>query len=174
MLAVSDPAADVTSTQTWRAVEDGRATGIWTAPARPDADPASRDNPAGRRDPVGPGVPASPGDPAALSNPAAPARHGDAQPGEVMPRSPPADSAATAAAAPGRCGRRHRCGLRHGTAATCAADFRDGAVAYSARNVAGSAPDQTSRRTRPVRKVAGTFGHGQPSGAHTSPNEISR
>ncbi len=45
LLAVSDPAADVTSTQTWRAVEDGRATGIWTAPARPDADPASRDNP---------------------------------------------------------------------------------------------------------------------------------
>ncbi len=33
MLAVSDPAADVTSTQTWRAVAEGRATGIWTAPA---------------------------------------------------------------------------------------------------------------------------------------------
>jgi hypothetical protein len=31
-LAVSDPAADVTSTQTWRALGDGRATGIWTAP----------------------------------------------------------------------------------------------------------------------------------------------
>ena len=39
LLAVSDPAADVTSTQTWRAVDDGRATGVWTAPARPDADP---------------------------------------------------------------------------------------------------------------------------------------
>jgi hypothetical protein len=36
-LAVSDPAADVTSTQTWQAVEEGRATGIWTAPARPGA-----------------------------------------------------------------------------------------------------------------------------------------
>ena len=47
LLAVSDPAADVTSTQTWRAVDDGRATGVWTAPARPDADPASRDKPAG-------------------------------------------------------------------------------------------------------------------------------
>jgi hypothetical protein len=35
-LAVSDPAADVTSTQTWRAVADGRATGTWTAPPRPD------------------------------------------------------------------------------------------------------------------------------------------
>ena len=33
MLAVSDPAADVTSTQTWQAVGDGRATGTWTAPA---------------------------------------------------------------------------------------------------------------------------------------------
>jgi hypothetical protein len=39
MLAVSDPAADVTSTQTWEAVGDGRATGTWTAPARPDAEP---------------------------------------------------------------------------------------------------------------------------------------
>ncbi len=37
MLAVSDPAADVTSTQTWQAVGDGRATGIWTAPATPGA-----------------------------------------------------------------------------------------------------------------------------------------
>jgi hypothetical protein len=36
MLAVSDPAADVTSTQTWQAVGDGRATGVWTAPARRD------------------------------------------------------------------------------------------------------------------------------------------
>ncbi len=33
MLAVSDPAADVTSTQTWQAVGDGRATGTWAAPA---------------------------------------------------------------------------------------------------------------------------------------------
>jgi hypothetical protein len=32
MLAVSDPAADVTSTQTWQAVADGRATGTWTSP----------------------------------------------------------------------------------------------------------------------------------------------
>jgi hypothetical protein len=32
MLAVSDPAADVTSTQTWEAVGDGRATGTWTSP----------------------------------------------------------------------------------------------------------------------------------------------
>ena len=37
MLAVSDPAADVTSTQTWLAVGDGRATGTWEAPARPAA-----------------------------------------------------------------------------------------------------------------------------------------
>lgn len=42
MLAVSDPAADVTSTQTWRAVEDGRATGVWTAPAIPGGGPTGR------------------------------------------------------------------------------------------------------------------------------------
>jgi hypothetical protein len=36
MLAVSDPAADVTSTQTWQAVGDGRATGVWTMPDRPE------------------------------------------------------------------------------------------------------------------------------------------
>jgi hypothetical protein len=40
VLAVSDPAADVTSTQTWQAVDDGRATGTWTAPARPGSAPA--------------------------------------------------------------------------------------------------------------------------------------
>lgn len=34
-LAVSDPAADVTSTQTWQAISDGRATGIWTSPPLP-------------------------------------------------------------------------------------------------------------------------------------------
>jgi len=39
MLAVSDPAADMTSTQTWQAVGDGRATGMWTAPARPGSSP---------------------------------------------------------------------------------------------------------------------------------------
>ena len=41
MLAVSDPAADVTSTQTWQAVGEGRATGVWTAPARPGRDPSA-------------------------------------------------------------------------------------------------------------------------------------
>ena len=35
-LAVSDPAADVTSTQTWGAVSDGRETGTWRYPAAPD------------------------------------------------------------------------------------------------------------------------------------------
>ncbi len=44
VLAVSDPAADVTSTQTWQAVSDGRSTGTWTAPPRtgpaPDGRPA--------------------------------------------------------------------------------------------------------------------------------------
>jgi hypothetical protein len=40
-LAISDPAADVTSTQTWQAVGDERATGRWSAVARPaEAAPA--------------------------------------------------------------------------------------------------------------------------------------
>ena len=42
VLAVSDPAADVTSTQTWEAVGDGRSTGTWTAPARPGAGPGGQ------------------------------------------------------------------------------------------------------------------------------------
>jgi hypothetical protein len=42
-LAISDPAADVTSTQTWQAVGDGRATGMWSAPSRPgEARPGAR------------------------------------------------------------------------------------------------------------------------------------
>ena len=53
MLAVSDPAADVTSTQTWQAVGDGRATGVWTAPARAGAGPSRRAaQPAGAPDPA--------------------------------------------------------------------------------------------------------------------------
>ncbi len=43
VLAVSDPAADVTSTQTWEAVGDGRSTGTWTAPARPGTGPDGQD-----------------------------------------------------------------------------------------------------------------------------------
>ena len=46
VLAVSDPAADVTSTQTWQAVGDGRASGTWAAPARPGG-PASAAGTAG-------------------------------------------------------------------------------------------------------------------------------
>jgi hypothetical protein len=64
-LAVSDPAADVTSTQTWQAIADGRATGTWRSPASPrpartgpDAAPA--------------GMPASPaGMPASAAGPGA-------------------------------------------------------------------------------------------------------
>jgi hypothetical protein len=48
VLAVSDPAADVTSTQTWRAVADDRATGTWTAPSRPSAVPGSPRSASGR------------------------------------------------------------------------------------------------------------------------------
>jgi hypothetical protein len=60
MLAVSDPAADVTSTQTWQAVGDGRATGIWTAPARPGTGPSRLGVPPARRSPEPPGPDASP------------------------------------------------------------------------------------------------------------------
>jgi hypothetical protein len=65
VLAVSDPAADVTSTQTWRPVADGRATGTWTMPpapgrhqigpgtaaqgTRPAAPPLPKREPGGRR-----------------------------------------------------------------------------------------------------------------------------
>src|SRR5215472_13281963 len=51
MLAVSDPAADVTSTQTWHALGDGRATGVWTAPARPGAGPSRPGVPPARPSP---------------------------------------------------------------------------------------------------------------------------
>jgi hypothetical protein len=51
MLAVSDPAADVTSTQTWQAVGDGRATGVWTMPDRPE--PAGTEGDGGRSRPDG-------------------------------------------------------------------------------------------------------------------------
>ncbi len=48
VLAVSDPAADVTSTQTWRAIAEGRSTGIWAAPPglRGAAGPAAAASPA--------------------------------------------------------------------------------------------------------------------------------
>lgn len=50
VLAVSDPAADVTSTQTWRAIAEGRSTGIWAAPAglRGDAGNAAATSPPAR------------------------------------------------------------------------------------------------------------------------------
>ena len=51
MLAVSDPAADVTSTQTWQALGEGRATGIWTAPARSAPGPSRPAVPPARRGP---------------------------------------------------------------------------------------------------------------------------
>jgi hypothetical protein len=50
VLAVSDPAADVTSTQTWQAVGDGRASGTWAAPARSGGPAAAGAGQAGRPD----------------------------------------------------------------------------------------------------------------------------
>jgi hypothetical protein len=54
LLAVSDPAADVTSTQTWRAAGEGRATGVWTVPAGRERDSAAAP---GRRSPSVAGMP---------------------------------------------------------------------------------------------------------------------
>jgi hypothetical protein len=58
VLAVNDPAADVTSTQTWRAVGEGRSTGIWTAPpelrVRSATPAATSDGTAGPRIDTGP------------------------------------------------------------------------------------------------------------------------
>jgi hypothetical protein len=56
VLAVSDPAADVTSTQTWHAVADGRSTGTWTAPALPGAGPGGSPRTASGRHSAPPGL----------------------------------------------------------------------------------------------------------------------
>ena len=72
VLAVSDPAADVTSTQTWKAVGDGRSTGTWTSPARPGAGPGGPRAGSGRHS-APPGV-ARPG--AASPDPASTDRAG--------------------------------------------------------------------------------------------------
>jgi hypothetical protein len=66
MLAVSDPAADVTSTQTWQAVGDGRATGTWTSPFR--------DETAADRDPAAPGADSGPSGSAAMRTATGPRR----------------------------------------------------------------------------------------------------
>lgn len=64
MLAVSDPAADVTSTQTWQALGEGRTTGIWTAPARPEPGPSRPAVPPARRGPEAARADAGPVSPA--------------------------------------------------------------------------------------------------------------
>jgi len=79
-LAVSDPAADVTSTQTWRALADGRATGIWTAPA------GLRQGAAGPVPPAAPpGSPAGPLAERAAGQPVRPRAGLPAQPGTSRP-----------------------------------------------------------------------------------------
>jgi hypothetical protein len=82
VLAVSDPAADVTSTQTWRAVGDGRSTGTWTAPAGPGGTTTGRHSapPGVRR----PGADEQPG----------------AGPGTVPPERPGPGAARSAATGP--------------------------------------------------------------------------
>jgi hypothetical protein len=77
-LAVSEPAADVTSTQTWGAVDDAVAAFDWSEPS-----------PAGPRQPEGDGWPDSMSPRAAL--PAAPAGPGLAGPGLAGPGGPGLD-----------------------------------------------------------------------------------
>ncbi len=63
-LAVSDPSADATSTQTWEAIDDGLLSDGW-APARTDRDWGSHTGDTGPvRQRTADGRPASPGQPA--------------------------------------------------------------------------------------------------------------
>jgi len=83
-LAVSDPAADVTSTQTWLAVAEGRLTGIWTAPARLRGDAPG--NAATSSDIAAPTADPAAGDPSGAGTvlPRRPARHSS----RPLPRAP--------------------------------------------------------------------------------------
>lgn len=154
MLAVSDPAADVTSTQTWQAVGDGRATGVWTAPAKPGAGP-------GRRA-AGPPAPPDTANGAGASAPGAPGAtlpSGTRLPG---PRAvPPADRAG-AAGGPGTGGT--------GTSGTATAELAAGLAGTSAPGTGApgmgapgtGAPGDTRPRGR------------SRSGAHTTPSVVVR
>jgi hypothetical protein len=110
VLAVSDPAADVTSTQTWRAVAEGRSTGIWTAPAGLRADGETPVAPLGAMaaltssPPTAPPTPGRPGTaPPTPGRPgtALPKRQGRHGPGAAAGRATPADTGPTGAVGTG-------------------------------------------------------------------------
>ena len=123
VLAVSDPAADVTSTQTWQAVGDGRATGVWTAPARP-----------GSAQPARPATPAisAPG-PAALAR-STPAPNGPVKPPALDPVMPAPDPATRALDPPTP------------TLDPAAASVRAARPASAAGRRPGAGPDDVTRR----------------------------
>ena len=143
VLAVSDPAADVTSTQTWQAVGDGRSTGTWKAPVRPGAAPGGQPVMPSRRgpEPGGPGTEAvsgpQPGTPRAASG-----RH-----------SAVLDTAGPGTATPGRARRNPD---------SPASASPDGASLDNA-SPASASPDSASRDGQPRRS------RGR-SGAHTGPH----
>jgi hypothetical protein len=157
MLAVSDPAADVTSTQTWQAVGDGRATGTWTAPARPGGGPAA---PPGRGD-AGPAMPG----PGPMPDPDRSPDRGRAQTGLGRRGSADLGEAVWPGATGSRAG---ATGSRAGAIGTAAGDAggRPDASAAAAGIAGSRAGNQTAEPSQRA-----TRGH---SGAHTSPQRSPR
>jgi hypothetical protein len=149
VLAVSDPAADVTSTQTWKAVGDGRSTGTWTAPAMPGAGPGGQ-----------------PGGPRSASG-----RHsappGAVRPGTARPYPASTDPASTDPAGldPAR------------LEATGPAAGRAGRAAPDAAGPDGASRDRASRegdrQDSEQRRTVSQSGAGR-SGSHSSPHATVR
>ena len=155
VLAVSDPAADVTSTQTWQAVADGRATGTWTMPTRPGAG-SSRPG----TSPPGPGhadeADRSAGNdraPASVPFPRGPA------PGLERPGRP-------AALPPGRGDAAGR--IDAGTALAGAEEASAAAVAGGTAAAPGGAATGAGRAAGAARRS------GRGPGAHTGPHTVQR
>ena len=163
VLAVSDPAADVTSTQTWQAVEDGRATGTWTMPARPGAGPSSRPS----NDRASSSVPFPRGPAPGLERPSQPV---------ALPPGPGtaaggSDAGATASAR--AAGTRGPAG--DGVTGAAAGGAAPGAGDASAAAVAGgSGGAPAGGTTAPGRAAGATRRSGRGPGAHTGPHTVQR
>jgi hypothetical protein len=159
MLAVSDPAADVTSTQTWEAVGDGRATGVWTAPARPGGSPPAQ---RGRAD-VAPALPEAGSRPDPERTGAGPGRGGFADPAEGTGSlgGTAGYSRDTGSHQPSAASYRGDTASRRGDSGS-----HPGDTASDAGVADGSTVDRTSERGR-----RSTRGH---SGSHTSPQRSPR
>jgi hypothetical protein len=142
MLAVSDPAADVTSTQTWQAVGDGRATGTWAAPARPAGPRHGASRPGG----PGPGAP-GPGAP----GPGAPG------PGAPGPGAPGPGDPAPGTELPGR---------RLAPWSPQAAAHRAGGTEQLSRDADALGRDSGPRSTQTARPSRDSGPHDRSSGPH--------